>query len=119
MKRMLWLGAGIAVGALVVRAVAKQTQALRPGNVAASVRDAAVGAVDSVRIFVDDVREGMAVREAEIHAAFADGTVLRDDLDPVDGLGPVDRAATAGRAGGVRRATTGDNATTEEGKPNT
>lgn len=82
MKRMLWLGIGLAVGALVVRAVTKKAQAFTPQGMAASARDSAAGLVGSVRGFVDDVRLGMAERESEIHAAFADGYTLDDDLYP-------------------------------------
>jgi hypothetical protein len=80
MRRLFWLGIGLAVGALVVRAVTKKAQSLTPGGLAASARDSAAGLLDTVRDFVDDVRDGMAEREAEIHAAFADGTTLDDDL---------------------------------------
>jgi hypothetical protein len=80
MRRLFWLGIGLAVGALVVRAVTKKAQALTPGGLAASARDSAAGVLDTVRDFIDDVRDGMAEREAEIHAAFADGTTLDDDL---------------------------------------
>ena len=40
----------------------------------------ATGFADSVRSFVDDVRDGMAEREAEIHAAFTEGMMLDDTL---------------------------------------
>lgn len=73
MRRMLWLGVGLAVGALVVRAVSKKAQAFTPRGVAASARGSATGVIDSVRSFVDDIRDGMAEREAEIQAAFIDG----------------------------------------------
>jgi hypothetical protein len=78
MRRMLWLGVGLAVGALVVRAVNKKMQALTPTGIAGSVQQSAVGLLDSVRSFVDDVREGMAEREAEIHEAFAAGALLEE-----------------------------------------
>ena len=78
MRRLLWLGVGLAVGALVVRAVTKKMNALSPTGIAGSVRQSATGLADSVRSFVDDVREGMAEREAEIHAAFTDGALLDD-----------------------------------------
>ncbi len=85
MKRLLWLGIGLAVGALAVRAVAKRAQAFTPAGIAVSARDSAVGLVGSVRAFMEDVREGMAEREAEIRAAFADGVTLDvDDSDDVD-----------------------------------
>lgn len=79
MKRMLWLGIGLAVGALVVRAVTKKAQALTPQGIAGAVGESASGLMDSVRHFVDDVRDGMAEREQEIHAAFAEGVAMDDD----------------------------------------
>ena len=82
MKRMLWLGIGLAVGALVVRAVTKKARAFTPQGLAASARDSATGVLGSVREFIDDVREGMVEREADIHAAFAAGDPLDEDLYP-------------------------------------
>ncbi|GAA4254899.1 hypothetical protein [Dactylosporangium darangshiense] len=82
MRRLLWLGIGLAVGALVVRAVAKKAQAFTPQGIAASARDSAAGFAANVRNFVDDVRDGMAEREAEIHTAFAEGLTLDEDLYP-------------------------------------
>jgi hypothetical protein len=77
---MLWLGIGIAVGALVVRAVTKRAQSYTPQGLAASARDSAAGLIGSVRDFIDDVRDGMSEREAEIHSAFAEGEMLDEDL---------------------------------------
>jgi hypothetical protein len=81
-KRMLWLGIGLAVGALVVRAVTKKARAFTPQGLAASARDSATGVLGSVREFIDDVREGMVEREADIHAAFVEGDALDEDLYP-------------------------------------
>jgi hypothetical protein len=78
-KRLLWLGIGLAVGVLVVRAVSKRMNALTPESIAGSVRESAGGFADSVRSFVEDVRIGMAEREAEIQAAFTEGTLLEYD----------------------------------------
>jgi hypothetical protein len=93
MKRLLWLGVGLAVGALVFRALSKKAASFTPSGIAASARDTAGGLVESVRSFVEDVREGMAEREDEIHAAFADGVALddagRDDAG-LDELGDFD-----------------------------
>jgi hypothetical protein len=88
MKRLFWLGVGLAVGALVVRAVTRKAQSFTPQGIAGSVQESASGLLESVRTFVDDVREGMAEREAEIHAAFAEGVAFEDidDIDE-DGLG--------------------------------
>ena len=78
MRRLLWLGVGLAVGALVVRAVSKKAQAFTPEGIAGSVQQSAAGLLESVRSFVDDVRDGMAEREAEIHAAFTEGSLLEE-----------------------------------------
>jgi hypothetical protein len=83
MKRLLWLGVGLAVGALVVRAVSKKARSFTPQGIAASARESAGGLVAQVRNFVDDVRDGMHEREDEFHAAFVDGTPL--DLDTEEG----------------------------------
>ena len=82
MRRLLWLGIGLAVGALVVRAITKKAQAFTPQGIAASARDSAAGIAGTVRGFVSDVRDGMAEREAEIQAAFTEGTTLDEDLYP-------------------------------------
>jgi hypothetical protein len=86
-KRLLWLGVGLAVGVLVYRAVSKKAAAFTPGGIASSARDSAGGLVDSVRSFVEDVRDAMAEREDQIHAAFAEGVALDEfgDFDPEEG----------------------------------
>ena len=78
MKRLLWLGVGLAVGALVVRKLTRTAEAYTPSGIATSLSESAGGLVESLRSFVDDVRDAMAEREQEIHAAFAEG-VLYDD----------------------------------------
>jgi hypothetical protein len=88
MRRLLWLGVGLAIGALVVRAVTKKAQAYSPQGIAAAARDSGRNLVDSVRDFVDDVRDGMEEREQELRTAFAEGlpieTELGDELDEDD-----------------------------------
>jgi hypothetical protein len=88
-RRLFWLGVGIAVGALVVRQVSKAAQAYTPAGLASSARNSAAGLWDSVQDFIADVREGMAEREQEIHEAFASGQSLAeldafDDVDDID-----------------------------------
>ena len=82
-KRLFWLGAGVAVGVVVVRTITKKAQSFTPQGIASGVGRSAGSLLDSVRGFVDDVRDGMAEREAEIHAAFVDGVAL-DDYDHGD-----------------------------------
>jgi hypothetical protein len=85
MKRLLWLGVGLAIGALVVRTLSRKAEAFTPAGIAASVSETAGGLVETVRSFLDDVREGMAEREREIHEAFVEGVVLDGDSEPWDG----------------------------------
>jgi hypothetical protein len=85
MRRLLWLGVGLAVGALVFRALSKKAQSFTPQGIAGSVQESAVGLLDSVRTFVDDVRDGMAEREAEIRDAIEAGLILDEDLVPEEG----------------------------------
>lgn len=92
MRRVFWLGIGLAVGVVVVRRLTRTAQAYTPSGVAASLQESAVGVLDSVRTFVEDVRDGMAEKEAEIHAAFAAGELLdegfTDDDADEDDFGP-------------------------------
>jgi hypothetical protein len=81
-KRLFWLGAGLAIGVVVVRTVTKQARKLTPGGLADSVGRSVGGVTESLREFVEDVREGMAMREDEIHRAFADGESLDGDEVP-------------------------------------
>ena len=87
MRRLLWLGAGLAVGALAVRAATKQARKLTPASLAGSARKSAGGLADSVRTFVEDVREGRADREDQIQSALAEtdampgSTGAREDVE--------------------------------------
>jgi hypothetical protein len=62
MRRIFYITLGITVGVIAVRRFTKLAESLSPDSMAAS----AAGAISS---FVDDVREGMAQREAELRAA--------------------------------------------------
>jgi hypothetical protein len=81
MKRLLWLGVGLAVGALVVRKLTRKANEFTPSGIATSLSQSAGGLVESVRSFVDDVREGMTEREEQIHQAFAAGELYEDGPD--------------------------------------
>ena len=80
MKRLLWLGVGLAVGALVVRKLTKKANEFTPTGIATSLSQSAGGLVESVRSFVDDVRDGMTERQDQIHQAFAEGELF--DIGP-------------------------------------
>ncbi|MEU1589890.1 hypothetical protein [Micromonospora sp. NPDC005710] len=78
MRRLFWLGIGVAVGVIVVRKATRTAQAYTPAGVASSLTESAGGLVESLRSFVEDVRVGMAEREQEIHHAFAQGEAFDD-----------------------------------------
>ena len=85
MKRLLWLGVGLAVGALVVRKMTKKANEFTPSGIATSLSQSAGGLVESMRSFVEDVREGMTEREDQIHQAFAEGELFEDEPDAQEG----------------------------------
>jgi hypothetical protein len=80
MKRLLWLGIGLAVGAIVVRKVSRKAREFTPTGIATSLSESAGGLVESLRSFVDDVRDGMAEREQQIHTAFATAELYDDEF---------------------------------------
>ncbi len=62
---MFWLALGATAGVLVVRKVTKTAQSFTPAGLA----NRAGGLGDSLRYFADQVRAGMAEREAELRDA--------------------------------------------------
>ncbi len=62
MRRLFWLGIGVAVGVVVVRQIGKAAQAYSPSGLAGTARNSAASIVASVRDFVADVRDGMSQR---------------------------------------------------------
>jgi hypothetical protein len=61
-KRVFWLALGVTVGALVVRKLSSAAEQLTPRGLSQSLR----GLADALADFADEVREGMAAREAEL-----------------------------------------------------
>ncbi len=80
MKRLLWLGIGLAVGVIVVRRASRAAQQFTPGGIASQLSASAGGLVESLRGFVEDVRDGMAEREQEIREAFENGVLFDDEF---------------------------------------
>jgi hypothetical protein len=80
MKRLIWLGIGVAVGAVLVRKVTRKASEFTPTGIAASLSESAGGLVESLRSFVEDVRDGMAERESQINEAFAAGELYEDEF---------------------------------------
>lgn len=96
-KRLLWLGVGVAVGVMVVRKLAKTADAVSPGGIADRLRETAVTAGDSLRSFMADVSDGMAQKEAELHDAIAEGRPVGELLED-----PEDEPYDSGRGGTIR-----------------
>ncbi|HEY0486258.1 MAG TPA: DUF6167 family protein [Mycobacteriales bacterium] len=70
-RRLFWLGVGLGVGALVVRKATKTAEAFTPTGISRSLQTSAADLLDTVRGFVEEVREGMAERESELYTALA------------------------------------------------
>ncbi|TDC34524.1 hypothetical protein E1211_17425 [Micromonospora sp. 15K316] len=78
MRRLFWLGIGLAVGVVVVRKVTRTAQSYTPAGIASTLSQSAGDLTGSLRSFVADIRVGMAEREQEIHQAFAQGEAFDD-----------------------------------------
>lgn len=76
MRRIFWLTVGATAGVLVVRKVTRTAQAFTPAGLAGS----AGGLGESLRGFAEQVRAGMAEREAELRDAL--GLDDAHDLPP-------------------------------------
>jgi hypothetical protein len=77
-RRLFWLGVGVAVGVVVARQVTRTVRAYSPAGIADQTRNSAAGLIATVRDFVADVRDGMAEREDQIHDAFERGVSLEE-----------------------------------------
>ncbi|BCT76348.1 hypothetical protein SCMU_21900 [Sinomonas cyclohexanicum] len=62
MKRIVWLGVGVAVGVVAYQKIARARSLASPGGINRAVASLA----DSVADFAGQVREGMSEREAEL-----------------------------------------------------
>jgi hypothetical protein len=69
MKRLFWLGLGVAVGAVVAQKVVRSARAYTPRGLVESAQTSAAGLLGTVHDFLDDVRDAMEVRESELTAA--------------------------------------------------
>jgi hypothetical protein len=65
-KRLFWLALGVTIGVLLVRKLAKAAESLRPRALVETVSSSLGGLTEAVRDFADEVRDGMAEREAEL-----------------------------------------------------
>jgi hypothetical protein len=65
-RRLFYLALGATVGVLVVRKASQAAQRFTPAGVSQGVVGALNGLGDAIRGFGEDVRAGMAEREAEL-----------------------------------------------------
>ncbi|MFC3494362.1 hypothetical protein [Glycomyces rhizosphaerae] len=79
LKRMIWVGIGIAVGVVVVRKLTKVAESVTPGGVAERVGDAGAEMKQSFKAFWADVSEAKQAKEAELFDAIERG----EDISPL------------------------------------
>lgn len=76
MRRLLWLGVGVAIGVLVVRKLGKVAHTYSPSGLAQAAKQQANSLASHCRSFVADVRVGQEQYEQElIDAVSADQQV--------------------------------------------
>jgi len=100
MRRVFWVAVGAAAGIYAVRKVQKTLHAYSPSGLAGR----AGGIGDSLQGFADEVRAGMAAREAELRAAL--GIDDAPGLSPVDAADLIDNPARPRRTPGKSRSST-------------
>jgi F0F1-type ATP synthase membrane subunit a len=76
-KRIFWLVIGIVVGVYAVTRLKKRAKVLAPESLQASAEKVAA----AIRHFGDEVRAGMAEREAELNDALGIDTAANDRED--------------------------------------
>ncbi|WP_199521239.1 DUF6167 family protein [Jiangella anatolica] len=92
MGKLFWIALGATAGVLVVRKLTKAAESLTPEGAADRVAGGLRSVGDAVREFTDEVRAGMAERDAELRYALGiapDGSGAQraqPDLDAVDDL---------------------------------
>jgi len=78
MKRLFWLGMGVAAGVALTRKAAQTARQASPAGLASNLGDAAGELAGAIGAFGGDVRAGMSEREQE----------LRDMVDERSGVRP-------------------------------
>jgi hypothetical protein len=78
MKRLLWLGIGVAAGVALSRKAGQAARQATPAGIAGNVGEAISELAGALGTFGADIRAGMAEREREL----ADTVVARTGIDP-------------------------------------
>jgi hypothetical protein len=94
MKRLFWVGVGVAAGVVLSRKVGQTARQATPAGLASNLGDAVGELAGAIGSFGADVRAGMSEREEE----------LRDMVEKRSGLTPPRQAAARTRSARARRA---------------
>lgn len=115
-RRLFWLVAGVAIGVWGTTKVNRAARRLTPEGIAetTAVRAAELGG--RLRRFTDDVRAGMAEREAELHSLADRRAELTGGAGP-DGAEPGGTPGPGGRAGSDDNRVPGPGAAYDQGFP--
>ncbi|PPK63923.1 hypothetical protein V5P93_001867 [Actinokineospora auranticolor] len=92
MRRLFWLGVGVAAGVALSRKARRTAHAVTPAGIAGNLGDAVHELAGAIGAFGADVRAGMVEREEEL----SDAVERRSGVTP----GPRRRDARARRADG-------------------
>lgn len=68
-RRLFWLGLGLALGALIFRKMSQVAERLTPSGLVQTVTGLVAELSEAVRDFASDVHEGMVEREAVLREA--------------------------------------------------
>jgi hypothetical protein len=93
MRRLFWVAVGAAAGIYAVRKVQKTMHAYSPSGLA----ERAGGFGESITAFAEEVRAGMADREAELREALGMDTAHAEPLSPAEAADLIDHPASARR----------------------
>ena len=93
MRRLFWVAVGAAAGVYAVRKVQKTMHAYSPSGLA----ERAEGVGGSMRAFAEEVRAGMADREAELREALGMDAAHDAPLSPAEAADLIDHPASARR----------------------
>lgn len=88
MKRLFWLGVGVAAGVALSRKASATAHAVTPAGIAGNVGDALSELAGAIGAFGADVRAGMSEREEQ----------LTDEVQARSGVTPGSRRALTGAA---------------------
>lgn len=103
MKRLFWLGVGVATGVMVTRKAAEAAQKLTPAGVGEQIGDGLRELASAIGEFGAEVRAGMSEREHELTDMVTERTgqpLPRAAAATVDAVVPPVPAPRARRAGG-------------------